>query len=320
MASAPSVAGGDGVKRKRLTRTVQKEEKQVVAGLSNMFEDDDDEELTYIIEELRGPKRQHISRVYKMLKKGTLDKLDATGDADDYLEERLQRYQHLKVEEAIRVLVALEPQLDGKQSSLKERGRPVLLKWITFALGKKEHQELPKDLPTLRMWSPLLEFLKLGYAFLGRRIKGLAEVEEITAATLPGYFTADTANNRIISCTEKDDRDRYLSFPLDMSGATDWSIDKPFSRDCCIKSEELDQMTRLANRLQKATGRVLFSEDDEWDLPNPLPQSIIAAVVPEPAAATASPSGGAARPPPPRGTGRARRPPSARSSSEASGR
>lgn len=80
---ASTSAGGSGEpasKKLRATRTVQKEEKQILSGLTKLFDDEEEVEYKFICDQLSGPKRVHVSRIARMLRNGVQVELDEEED------------------------------------------------------------------------------------------------------------------------------------------------------------------------------------------------------------------------------------------------
>lgn len=298
---ASTSAPGSEQKRRRMTRTAQKEERQILSGLNNLFEEDEDQELKYIVDELNGDKRRHVPRIAAMLRKGILDKLDAKDLEADELAEKVTKFKQLKASEVVGMIKHFEP--SASEADLKALPRNILLKRLCFSLHLKESADLPNNFPTLRCWGPLLDYTRLAYLALGRRLKAICDVQQIEADTVKGFFTIDMANGRIIANTvTNQDGGANCSFAFDLPGATDWVVDKAFSKDAVIKSESLGSTTKLASRLLKATGQAIPDEDGDWELTQPLPESVVGSRAATETGGQAAPAAALAPPP---GDGRA---------------
>lgn len=260
-------------KRKRLSRTIEKEERQVLSGLSNMFDDETEVDLKYVISELEGPKKHHIGRVARLLRKGLLDKLDGLDDEAENVPDKVVKFKHLRQQDLVSFVSAFEPRADT--TTLESLSRATLLRWVCFALHVKESTDLPSEFPTLRQWTPLKEYLKIAYNTLGRRLQAIVGATTLREDTIAGFFSIDMRSNRVYANTATDEAGATLFIDVDLNGATDWTIEKPFSRDAVLKSATLDCFTKLAGRLQKTKGTAIPPEGAGWDLPSQLPRCII---------------------------------------------
>lgn len=300
-----SVAGSESAaKRRRLSRTVEKETRAICAGIENMLEDEHSDELKYIIEQLHGPQERHVKKVATMLRKGILDKT-ATADDTDELNEKVTKYRNFRTDQLIELLVHMEPDLSSKVAKLRELGRSTLLKWVCFALHVKENTDLPSLYPTLRNWKVLKDFLKIVYHVLQDRLQALTTVdpEELKEDTISGHWSIDLDKNEIVAHTILQGEDGPIRFAYDFAGATDWIIDRVFSKDAKLISSELDSTISINGRCLKKTGRQLADEDGEWTNLPPLPAHIIGdGASSSPASASARAAAPVA---PPAGSGRA---------------
>ena len=136
-----------------------------------------------------------------MLRKGTLDKLDALREVPNEasqpatLPEEMIQYKQLTNPLLIKMITAWEPLLarpgNPGRPPLCDIPRDTLFKWALYALNVKPVHQLP-HLEELRREKNFLVYTTARYNELFSRLQCLRRETELTKDSVPGYFSTDT--------------------------------------------------------------------------------------------------------------------------------
>lgn len=299
------MSGEVSAKKRRTARTQEKEERLLRIGLEAVVDEQDEEQVAYVVEQIKGPKRHLARTVAHLLRRGTLEQL-ARGEMEQEFDDSVVRFRNLRLKHLMEILVTLEPGLKDREDELQTVGRATLLKWTLFGLSVKDTHFLPNEPPPLRQVSTFAKYCLARYNSLGRRLHMLTRIPEndLKESSIPGHFRLDF-DNKLIACTTTTYSDNGLvSFPFGyFDSATDWEIVRPFSIDAFLRSQSSDMTFKLAPRMKKSCNVELDAETANWDIPADQMVAILTGKGSSSGSVVSSGSGGTARPAPPAGTG-----------------
>ena len=262
-----------GAKRKR---QLMKENK-TLRRLGNLFDDPDRQDYLFVCAQLdpkRGDQGKHVKKVAEMIRKGTLDKLDALREVPNdasqpaTLPEEMIQYKQLTKPLLIKMITAWEPLLvrpgNPGQNSLWDIRRDTLFKWALYALNVKPVHKLP-HLEEFRRVENFLLYTKARYNELFSRLQCLRGDTKLTKDSVPGYFSTDIETKKI-TLNIAMQGNKPLDFVYPFGTYDDWIIAKPFSVDAVLHSEKAGEMTHLPTKLKASLNITLPIPTDNWDV------------------------------------------------------
>lgn len=234
-----------------------------------MKAEQEDRDLAFILNELKGPKRRLISTVASLLRTNALEKEQDDSNKSGLgpeLKKSVTTFRQLPITMWRSFFKSLCAHWDAKD--VEELSKDKCLAMACVALNVSPTTKLPAAHPALRFECPLLELMGVWAKFLGHRLQRIKTSDDMDAA---GYFEVVGTKLKLRHFNKE------ATWPL-LGHATDWVIRDNHVHSARAHSETLGATVNLMDRIGSEGVR---DENADWMgvlLANMVPSCVLQAL------------------------------------------